>query len=148
MPSELVPSPVHQLLAVFPAPVQTLALCARDFVLAALPDAVEIPDAEAKVIGYGYGPGHKDMVVALILSKGGVKIGLVQGASLPDPSALLKGAGKVHRYIEISTRDQLLRDEVRHLIEAAAAAGLHRRATGQRTITTTALSLRSRRPNE
>jgi hypothetical protein len=51
-----------------------------------------------------------------------VKIGLVQGASLPDPAALLKGAGKVHRYIEIPTRDQLLRDEVRHLIEAALSS--------------------------
>jgi hypothetical protein len=122
MPSELVPSPVHQLLAVFPAPVRTLALSARDFVLATLPDAVEIPDAQAKLIGYGYGPGYKDMVVALILSKHGVKIGLVQGASLPDPAALLKGAGKVHRYIEIFTRDQLLRDEVRHLIEAALSS--------------------------
>jgi hypothetical protein len=108
MPSEpSVPSPLRQLLAVFPAPVQTLARSARDFVLAALPDAVEIP-AKAKVIGYGYGPGYKHMVATLILSKGGVKIGLVQGASLPDPAALLKGAGKVHRYIDISTRDQLL----------------------------------------
>jgi hypothetical protein len=62
------------------------------------------------------------MVATLILSTGGVKIGLVRGASLLDPSALLKGAGKVHRYIEISTRDQLLRDEVRHLIEAALSS--------------------------
>jgi hypothetical protein len=110
---------VGQLLAAFPAPVQTLARSARDFVLAALPDAVEIPDAKAKIIGYGYGPGYKDMVATLILSKGGVKIGRVQGASLPDPAALLKGAGKVHRYIEVPTRDQLLRNEVRQLIEAA-----------------------------
>jgi hypothetical protein len=32
-------------------------------------------------------------------SKVGVELGVVRGAELPDPSRLLEGNGKVHRYI-------------------------------------------------
>jgi hypothetical protein len=52
------------------------------------------------------------------LSKKSVKIGLGHGATLSDPSSLMKGAGKVHRHIELRTPEQLQRPEVKHLLEA------------------------------
>jgi hypothetical protein len=108
--------------ATLPDPVQELAHSARRLVLATVPDAIEIPDAKAKLIGYGYGAGYKDMVATLILSKTGIKIGLVQGASLPDPASLLKGAGRVHRYIDVRTAEQLRRPEAQQLIAGALSA--------------------------
>lgn len=39
------------------------------------------------------------MVATLILSRGGVKLGLARGSELPDPKHLLAGSGKVHRHI-------------------------------------------------
>jgi hypothetical protein len=40
------------------------------------------------------------------------------GATLSDPSSLLKGAGRVHRHIELRTAEQLQRPEVKKLLEA------------------------------
>lgn len=118
----VIPGTVLQLFSTLPDAVQELAHSARQLVLATVPDAIEIPDAKAKVIGYGYGAGYKDMVATLILSKAGIKIGLVQGASLPDPASLLNGAGKVHRYIDVRTVEQLRRAESKQLIEGALNA--------------------------
>jgi hypothetical protein len=117
-----VPSAVRQLFEMLPAPVQELALSSRKLVLTALPDAIEISDEKAKVVGYGYGSGYKDVVATLILSKTGVKIGLAYGASLPDPASLLHGTGKVHRYIEVRRQEQLRRPEVEQLLGAALGA--------------------------
>jgi hypothetical protein len=117
-----VPGAIRQQFAQLPALVQELALAARQLLLAALPDAIEIPDAKAKLVGYGYGTGYKDIVATLLLSKTGVKIGLAQGASLPDPTSLLQGAGKVHRYVEVRTQEQLRQAEVQQLLQAALSA--------------------------
>jgi hypothetical protein len=72
--------------------------------------------AGAGVLGYCL--GYKDVVATLLLSKKGVKIGLAHGATLSDPTSLLKGAGKVHRHIELRTPEQLQRPEVKHLLQA------------------------------
>jgi hypothetical protein len=102
-----------------PVPVQELAFSSRQLALTALPGAIERTDETAKVVGYGYGSGYRDIVAALILSKTGVKIGLAQGASLPDPASLLHDTGKDHRYVEVRTLEQLRRAEVEQLLEAA-----------------------------
>ena len=51
-----------------------------------IPDAKEVLDRSARVVGYGFGTGYKDTVCAIILSQKGVKLGLGEGASLPDPN--------------------------------------------------------------
>jgi hypothetical protein len=106
--------------------VQALALSARQLLQVSIPGAIEIPDTKAKLIGYGYGPGYKDVVATLLLSKKSVKIGLAGGASLSDPSSLLKGAGKVHRYIEPRKLEQLHQPEVKRLIDVCLSEW-HRR---------------------
>jgi hypothetical protein len=62
------------------------------------------------------------MVCTLILSKTGVKIGLVRGSELDDPRGLLAGSGKVHRYIQMKSAADLRRPGVSALIKATYAA--------------------------
>jgi hypothetical protein len=47
------------------------------------------------------------MVCTLILSKSGVKLGLVGGAALSDPYGLLAGTGKVHRHVQLRAPEDL-----------------------------------------
>ena len=113
---------VEQLLDALPSTTRLLALGLRELVLATLPDAREIADPKARLIGYGYGTGYKDMVATIILSKAGVKLGLLNGATLDDPSGLLDGAGKVHRHIAFSEPGHVSRPGVKSLLQACLTA--------------------------
>ena len=119
---------VATLLKAYPKNVQETAYAARQMVLAILPSATEVIDDKARVIGYGYGTGYRDMICTLILSKGGVKLGLVGGAELPDPRHLMEGKGKRHRYVALATPTGLCRAGLKPLMRAALSAW--RRANG------------------
>jgi hypothetical protein len=115
-------SPASKLLARYPDDVQALALEATRLIRRLLPDVEEGADSTAGLIAFGYGPGYKGMVCTLILSKAGVKIGLVRGSELDDPRGLLAGSGKVHRYIQMKSAADLRRPGVSALIKATYAA--------------------------
>lgn len=115
-------SPASKLLARYPDDVQALALEAIRLIRRLLPDVEESADATAGLIAFGYGPGYKGMVCTLILSKSGVKIGLVRGSELDDPRGLLEGSGKVHRYIQMKSAADLRRPGVSALVKATYAA--------------------------
>jgi len=102
----------------------------RRLVRSVLPRVQEIPDKGARVIGYGYGTGYRDMVATIILSRGGVKLGLVRGAELADPHRLLEGKGKVHRYIAFTNLEQVNRPGVKALLEKTHAAWKERSTSG------------------
>ncbi len=102
--------------------VQAVAERARRLIAKVLPGSTESIDPSVCVASYGYGPGYKDMVCTLILSKSGVKIGLVRGANLPDPHHLLQGRGKTHKYIQLRTPADLDRPAVAQLLRAARKA--------------------------
>lgn len=89
----------EQRLASFPSEVQALAVEARQLIRRVLPEVEERVDSSAPVVGYGYGPGYRGTVCTLILSRSGVKLGLVRGNEIDDPRGLLEGSGKVHRYV-------------------------------------------------
>jgi hypothetical protein len=108
-----------QLLARYPSPVQRIARAARRRILAECPDVVEMVDEQANVVGYGFGAGYTSLICTIILNKKGVKLGIVGGATLPDPTHILEGSGKVHRYVD-------LRDE--SAVDARAIAALLRTA--------------------
>ena len=76
---------VEALLSGYPTHVQELAQHIRRWVKKLLPHASEHADMSARLIGYSYGPGYKGAVCTLILSKTGIKLGLVGGAALADP---------------------------------------------------------------
>jgi hypothetical protein len=56
------------------------------------------------------------------LSKKGIKLGLVGGATLPDPRGLLEGSGKVHRYVQLSKPADLKKVGLKTLVNAARGA--------------------------
>lgn len=72
-----------------------------------------------------------DIVATLILSRGGVKLGLARGSELADPKHLLAGSGKVHRHIAFTELDEVGRPGVRALLRAAYATWQKRRVAGR-----------------
>jgi hypothetical protein len=110
---------LEDLLAKYPEEIQELALQTRKFIHQLVRQAVESVDPSAPVIGYGYGSGYKDTICTMILSKSGVKLGLVGGARLPDPEKLLAGTGKVHRYVQLNRAADLKKRGLKSLLRAA-----------------------------
>ena len=110
------------LLSSYPPEVRALARATRKMIRTMLPRVDETVDASAPVVGYGYGPGYRGTVCTLILSKSGVKLGLVGGAELADPRELLEGSGRVHRYIQLHAASDLRRPGVSQLVKATYAA--------------------------
>jgi hypothetical protein len=115
-------SPVVNLLAAYPPNVQAVALQLRDIILSVMPDAREMPDSSSKLIAYGFGTGYKDIICTIIPSKSGVKLGIARGASLPDPDALLRGAGKLHRYVPLTKPVDLDHVKIERLLNIALDA--------------------------
>ena len=115
------PKDVEAFLASYPAEVSDLARAARLLLDGALPGAAETLDESARVIGYSYGPGYKGLVCTLILSRTGVKLGIVCGSELPDPRQLMQGSGKIHRHVQLRTIADLRRPGLKPLLKAALA---------------------------
>jgi hypothetical protein len=119
MPS---PNDIETFLADYPPEVSEVALAARKLLGRAFAGAKETLDESAKLIGYSYGPGYKGVVCTLILSRTGVKLGIVRGAELSDPKQLMRGSGKVHRHVQLQTIDDLKRPGLESLLKAALTA--------------------------
>src|SRR6266576_5403766 len=112
----------EEILKPYPDDVQALTNKARRWLLKSLPGAEESVDPSAAVLSYGYGPGYRGMVCTLILSKSGVKLGFVRGAELNDPSGLLEGSGKTHKYVQLHAASDLNSAGLKQLIKAAHTA--------------------------
>jgi Domain of unknown function (DU1801) len=109
-------------LAEYPPEMRELALAARRLLAGAFPGAEETLDKSARLIGYSYGPGYKGVVCTLILSRTGVKFGIVRGSELSDPKHLMRGSGKVHRHVQLQTIADLKRPGLESLLKAALTA--------------------------
>jgi hypothetical protein len=129
----------EELVRSYPADVEALASAARQSLRKWLPRVEESVDATIALIGYGYGPGYRGVVCTLILSKSGVKLGLVRGSELADPHGLLEGSGKVHKYIQLRAASDLRKPGVRELVKATHVAWK------ERTQATASVSLRAKR---
>jgi hypothetical protein len=115
------PRTFEQVLTPYPPDVQLVATQTRTSLRDLLPDLIETVDGSGPYIGFGYTSGYKGQVCTIIISKGGVKLGLAGGAALADPDGLLEGSGKVHRYVQLKSVDDLQRPGVTALVHAAAA---------------------------
>ena len=82
----------------------------------------EIVDNPARVVGYGFGAGYKDMICTIILSKSGVKLGIVGSAAFPDPNGLLEGTGKRHRYVSLANPSDLKKPGIKSLLKTGLTA--------------------------
>ena len=74
------------------------------------------------MIAYCYGQKYAEMICIIIPAKKGIKLGFYKGADLPDPDNLLKGTGKISRYVAISSAAQIESPPLRKLIKSALAA--------------------------
>jgi len=113
---------IESFLAPYPPEVSDLAVAAREFLANALPGAEETLDESAKLLGYGYGPGYKGLLCTLLLSKSGIKLGIAHGSELADPKQLMQGSGKVHRHVQLRTKNDLKQPGLKPLLKAALAA--------------------------
>ena len=117
-----VPKDIAGFLAGYEEPTAALALDLRQHLLSRFPGLTEETDAPASLIGYRFGPGYKNTIFAILLSKKGVKLGFNRGAELPDPERLLTGNGKVHRLVEIRSRADLDHPALEILLQEALLA--------------------------
>ncbi len=117
----LSPKDVETFLAAYPREVRDVALAARNLLRKAVPGATETLEERAKIIGYGYAPGYKGLVCTLMLSRAGVKVGIVRGSELPDPNGLLQGSGKVHRHVALKSVADLKQPALKRLLKTAVA---------------------------
>jgi hypothetical protein len=123
-------STYEHILVKYDAPVRELALRLREFLLKQLKGVTEQADVPANMVAYGYGPGYKDMICTIIPSKKGVKLGFYKGSELPDPTKLLTGSGKVHKYVEIKTEKDVESAALKALL-AEAFKSYKARAAGK-----------------
>jgi len=113
---------VEDVLAAFPSEVRALALQIRQFVVKAVPGSAEMVNPAARIIGYGFGTGYRDLICTIMPTKTRVNLGIAQAIELPDPEGLLEGTGKLHRHIKFRPPADLKRPGVRQLLVAAVAA--------------------------
>lgn len=115
-------SKVEEILLKYDESISALGFQLREFILSHLEGCKETPDLPANMIAYSYGTGYVDTLCTIIPSKKGIKLGFYKGSELPDPKRLLKGSGKVHRYVEIKSevdiRDPALKQLMKESIKA------------------------------
>ena len=109
------------LLDAYPPAVRDVARTLRGIILNVAPALEESIDEKARVVGYGVGAGYSGLVCTIILSKKGVKVGLVGSAEWPDPDGLLEGTGKRHRYVACDSNAAAERPGLRRVLEFAMA---------------------------
>lgn len=113
---------VARFLGSYPPTSQAAADALRRAVRALLPDAQEILDRPAKIVAYGFGPGYANMICTIIPSQKGVKLGIVNGAELPDPKQLLAGAGKRHRHLAFAAASEVKTSVIAPFVKARVRA--------------------------
>jgi len=113
---------IEKFLSAYTPQVFSHALELRKLLLANLPGIVEQIDASAKMIAYCYGQKYSELICVVIPSKKGLKLGFNRGSILPDPDHLLEGKGKVSRYVEIKSIEQINSPALRNLLAAALVA--------------------------
>jgi len=118
MPASGINKAVYDVIEAYPPEVQSLALAARKLVRRVIPKATEMVDSKSKVIGYGFGPGYKDMICSLMPARTWVTLGIGWGAELPDPQKLLEGTGKVHRHVKLRRESDLKAPALEALLRA------------------------------
>jgi hypothetical protein len=112
---------LQELLDEFSPEVRRLVLSVRERIRELVPEAQEKVMKGHKAISYNFGSGMKDQFAALVLHRAHVNLQFPQGTLLPDPAGLLEGTGKSMRHVKIREEATVRREEVRRLVEAAAA---------------------------
>jgi hypothetical protein len=112
----------ENILSAYEEKIKTTGLKLRAFLLAELRGVAEEADTSANIISFNYGKGYKNIICVIIPSKQGIKLGFYKGSELPDPGKLLTGSGKVHRFVEIKSPEDIYKPGLKNLLKAALAA--------------------------
>ena len=67
------------------------------------------------------------MMCTIITSRKGLKPGFYKGVALDDPHRLLEGTGKISRYVQIHSRDDVNSQALREFVTRAYEAYLKRK---------------------
>ena len=108
-------------IAKFDPQMQQLIRACREALQARFPEAVQLvyDNYNFLVIGFSPTPKPSDAILSLAAQRRGVSLCFLQrGPELPDPTKILRGAGKVVRSVPLSSPDDLDTVEVSDLIEA------------------------------
>jgi len=92
------------------------ALKLRKVLFMNLPGITEQMDYPARMIGYCYGQKYAKLIFVIIPSKNGLKLSFNSGNKLPNRYNLLKGTGKISRYVKIISVEQIEFPAVKELI--------------------------------
>jgi hypothetical protein len=112
----------------WPGTIHERAVAADRALMERVPRKTREIDPNGRLVGYMLGPGYKGTLFTLLLSTSGVKVGFNHGATLPDPTGLLGGLGKVHRTFTVSNVGDVKNPAFGALVNAAYAAYLERTA--------------------
>jgi hypothetical protein len=88
---------------------------------ARLPGAIEMVYDKTNAVVVGFGPTERpsEAVFSIVVFPRWILLYFLQGAVLPDPHGLLKGAGKVGRHIRLTGPEMLDDPGVRELMDDA-----------------------------
>jgi hypothetical protein len=102
---------------------QTLIRAVRQRLRRRFPTAYELAYDNYNFFVIGYGPTERpsDCIVSLVAGANGVGMCFIHGASLTDPTKILRGSGNQTRSIHLDSPEVLARPEVEALIAAAIA---------------------------
>jgi hypothetical protein len=97
------------------------------------PTAVELVYDNYNFFVIGYSPTERpsDYIVSLAANAKGVGLSFNHGATLPDPTKILLGAGKQNRFIRLPKAAVLAKPEVEALLRAAIAQAKSLPAAGR-----------------
>jgi hypothetical protein len=108
---------------------RAITAAARQLLLQRLPDdTAEYVDGND--IGYGWGPGYRDLIFVLTPHRNHATLGVSEGAQLADPDRILGGAGKRHRSLRLTALEQVQEPALTALIDRAVEFHRSRRTTG------------------
>lgn len=110
---------IEMFLSQYDAEVYKNALALREIIFANLPNIIEQIDESANMIAYCYSQKYADLICVIIPSKKGLKLGFNRGAFLPDPQKLLAGKGKISRYVQIKSSEQINSPVLKQLLTNA-----------------------------
>jgi hypothetical protein len=135
----------------FEPAIGRLVRAARSALRKRLPTANELvyDNYNALAIGFGSTDRVSDVLLSLAVYARGVSLYFMYGASLPDPSHLLRGSGNQGRFIPLTSVAELNRPAVRGLLRAAmrhAKTPLPTTGRGRLLIKSVSAKQRPRRP--
>ena len=107
----------------FEPELQRLIRAVRKLLRKRFPTAFELAYDNYNFFVIGYSPTERpsDAIVSMAAGASGVGLCFIRGASLPDPTKILRGSGNQTRFIRLRSAEVLMRPDVEALIAAAIA---------------------------